>query len=128
MGLAYMVTAVECGTTEPVEWRIISGTCGAGSSILLRHSAQQDMKIISVSYFELGTFHSVRLNIKQSQYITNVCPSLRGLPSSDDKAEISRHDYPIYDKSSPPNQNRAIRNAPLQKSRYLPGASAFIGI
>ena len=71
MGLAYMVTAVECGRTEPVEWRIISGTCGAGSSILLRHSAQQDMKIMSVSYFQLGTFHSVRLNIKQSQYTTN---------------------------------------------------------
>ena len=99
MGLAYTVMVIECGTTEPVEWR--SGNCGAGSSILLRHSAQQDMKIMSVSYFQLGTFHLIRLNIKQSQYITNVCPSLRGLPSSDDKAEISRHDYPIYDKSSP---------------------------
>ena len=79
MGLVYTVMVIECGTTEPVEWR--SGTCGVDTSILLRHSAQQDMKIMSVSYFQLGTFHSVRLDIKQSQYVTNVCPSPRGLPS-----------------------------------------------
>ena len=78
---------------------------GADSSILLRPRRSKTRTLIAVSYFQLRTSHFVASHVEQSQYRTKIpkaaCSSPRGSPSPPDKAEISRHHYPICDKKSP---------------------------
>ena len=78
---------------------------GADSSILRRPRRSNTWTLIAISYFQLGTSRFAVFHVEQSQYRTKIlkaaCSSLRGSPSPPDKAEISRHHYPICDKKSP---------------------------